>query len=108
VSEAADGSLTALSGNEAVSMNCWGFGGGFVGELERLFTAFLKEKGGELKSEFYLPGAVDSLIKEKRAAISMLRSSASWFGVTYREDREPVCKALAEAVASGEYPTPLF
>jgi hypothetical protein len=85
-------------------MNCWGFSSAMVGELERLFLAFLKEKGTELKSEFYLPGVVDTLIKEGRAEIKTLCSKDSWFGVTYQEDKPVVQKALRELAASGAYP----
>ena len=103
-SELPDGSEVEFTGNELVSMNCWGFSSAMVGELERLFLAFLKEKGTELKSEFYLPGVVDTLIKEGRAEIKTLCSKDSWFGVTYQEDKPVVQKALRELAASGAYP----
>jgi len=108
LSEQPDGSLLEFTGGEPVSMNCWGFMPEFVGELEGLFLDFLREKREVPKSEFYLPAAVDRLISEGRAEIAMLHSAASWFGVTYREDRPSVQAALAGLVASGEYPARLF
>ena len=77
-------------------------------ELERLFTGFLEEHGTELKSEFYLPFAVDTLIREGRAEIKMLKSEDSWFGITYREDKPFVQAALRKLVAEGAYPEKLF
>ena len=108
VSEMDDGSEIILTGNEPASMNSWGFMPEIVDELEKLFTGFLQEKGNELKSEFYLPFVVDSLIRSGKAEISMLHSRDSWFGMTYKEDRPMVQRALAKLVESGAYPEKLF
>lgn len=97
-----------LTGNEPASMNSWGFMPEMVGELESLFCEFLKKSGKELKSEFYLPFVVDSLINSGKAEITMLHSRDSWFGVTYKEDRPMVQQALNDLVASGAYPKKLF
>ena len=103
-----DGSEYELVGDEPTSMNYWGFMPEFVDELEALFTEFLEKRGTELKSEFYLPFAVDSLIHAGKARIDMLRSSANWFGITYREDRDGVCADLKKLAERGEYPEKLF
>ena len=103
-----DGAELEFTGGELVSMNSWGFMPELVGELERLFTGFLEEHGTELKSEFYLPFAVDTLIREGRAEIKMLKSEDSWFGITYREDKPFVQAALRKLVAEGAYPEKLF
>ena len=97
-----------LTGNEYVSMNSWGFMPEMVGEIENLLLKFLAERGKEMKSEFYLPGIVDTLISAGKAEIAMLHSEDSWFGVTYREDRPAVQAALANLVKSGAYPAKLF
>ena len=103
-----DGAELEFTGEELVSMNSWGFMPELVGELERLFTGFLEEHGTELKSEFYLPFAVDTLIREGRAEIKMLKSEDSWFGITYREDKPFVQAALRKLVAEGADPATLF
>ena len=103
-----DGAELEFTGEELVSMNSWGFMPELVGELERLFTGFLEEHGTELKSEFYLPFAVDTLIREGRAEIKMLKSEDSWFGITYRVDKPFVQAALRKLVAEGAYPEKLF
>lgn len=103
-----DGSEVELTGNEPASMNSWGFMPEIVDELEKLFTAFLEKNGKELKSEFYLPFVVDSLINSGKAEIGMLHSRDSWFGVTYKEDRPMVQAALQNLVDTGAYPEKLF
>ena len=103
-----DGSEVEFTGQEPVSMNSWGFQPGLMGELGSLFTGFLREHGQELKSEFYLPAAVDSLIRSGKAEIRVLHSADSWFGITYREDKPFVQAALRGLVARGAYPEKLF
>jgi len=89
-------------------MNFWGFSPEIFAEIEVLFTEFLSRRGTELKSEFYIPSAADELIHSGKMQIKMLTTNASWFGVTYREDRNKTVAALAELTSSGEYPEKLF
>lgn len=104
---AADGRAT-YRGDEIVSMNCWGFTPAIFPSLERQFSAFLAQRGGELKSEFYIPSAVTGLIAELVATVSVLPTNSSWFGVTYREDRPHVVAALRALVQAGVYPERLW
>lgn len=97
-----------FSGEETVSMNCWAFTPALFAALDAQFVAFLRARGGEPKSEFYLPEAVSTEIAAGRAVVEVRRTSASWFGVTYREDKPRVQAALADLVARGEYPARLF
>ena len=103
-----DGKEVELTGSEQVSMNAWGFSSAIVQELTVLFEEFLAAKGGEMKSEFYLPGAVDRLINDQKADIAVLNSSDSWFGVTYQEDKPFVQNAIKELISNGKYPSSLF
>ena len=108
VSELDDGTTQVLGEDTLVSMNFWGFSPEIFPEIERLLREFLKTRGGELKSEFYVPSVADALIREKRMAVKMLTSEAVWFGVTYREDRAATVAALRAMTERGEYPTRLF
>ncbi len=96
------------AGNETVSMNCWAFTPAFFAALDRQLVAFLQARGSELKSEFYLPEAVSAQIAAGQAEVQVRPTTASWFGVTYREDKPRVQAALADLVARGEYPARLF
>ncbi|MDD3154099.1 MAG: sugar phosphate nucleotidyltransferase [Victivallaceae bacterium] len=103
-----DGSRRAFDGREIVSMNMWGFRPDLFGELETLFVDFLREKGSAPKSEFYIPFVADAMIRQKRARVKVAISSDSWFGITYREDREKVVASLAELTRREVYPEKLF
>ena len=91
-----------------VSMNCWGFSPQLFDELEVRFAKFLAARGTEMKSEWYIPFVVDELIREGKADCTVLPTDASWFGVTYREDKPFVVDSIGKLVAAGEYPAPLF
>ena len=103
-----DNSIVKLAEDTLVSMNFWGFSPEIFGEIERLLTEFLSKRGTELKSEFYIPSIADNLIQANKMQIKMLTTNASWFGVTYREDRDKTVAALKALTDSGEYPAELF
>jgi hypothetical protein len=91
-----------------VSMNCWGFRAGtFLSNLDEAWRDFFAARGQEEKAEFYLPAAVDGLMRRGAARVRVLPTADSWFGVTYREDKPRVQAALAELVRRGVYPSPL-
>ncbi len=96
------------SGDETASMNCWGFTPALFGALDRQLREFLASAGHEMKSEFYLPAAVSTMIGHGEAVVRVLPTESSWFGVTYREDKPRVVAALARLVQAGHYPDRLF
>lgn len=103
-----DGVDYALPENAPVSMNMWGFTPEYFGYVEEAFKTFLKERGQELKSEFYIPTLVNDLIVAGKATCRVLDTTAKWFGVTYAEDRQMVVDKIAALTEAGVYPNPLF
>lgn len=99
---------TGLQPKTIVSMNCWGFTKGFFKKLEEGFNEFIRENANTTKGEFYIPTVVNHLLDSGEASVKVLQSSARWFGVTYREDRNHAMKELAALTASGKYPDRLF
>ncbi len=99
---------TRFTGEERVSMNCWGFTPAVFAGLEDLFADFLAKHGTAEKSEFYISAAIADLIHAGKAGVQVLPVGSQWFGVTYREDRPVVVAALSGLVAAGEYPSPLW
>jgi len=97
-----------FTGEETVSMNCWGFTPAFLPGLDAQFREFLAAKAGEPRAEFYLPAAVAGMAARTMATVRVLPTASAWFGVTYREDKPRVQAAIAELVASGTYPARLF
>lgn len=103
-----DGSVLNLTGDEPVSMNMWGFTPRLFDHLDRVFQEFLRTSGTELKSECFIPLTVGQLITEKHVTCKVLRSNSTWFGVTYKEDKEIVQGSIAALVEKGKYPKSLW
>lgn len=105
---AADGTALLLAGDEIVSMNLWGFTPLLFGQLRELFAEFLEQHGRDEKSEFYIPAAVNEIIRAGRARVKVLPTADSWFGVTYRADRALVAQGIRTLIARGDYPETLW
>jgi hypothetical protein len=103
-----DGGARVLPADTLVSMNCWGFTPAFFPMLEEGLIRFIADRGTDLKAEYYLPSAVAEAIHAGRAEARVVPVRASWFGVTYREDKPRVAAAIAKLIASGEYPSALW
>ena len=57
------GEKVELAPDALCSMNMWGFTPDYFEKSESIFTEFLEKSGNELKSEFYIPFVIDSVIK---------------------------------------------
>jgi hypothetical protein len=97
-----------LPADSIASMNMWGFSPGFLSQLEPLLRDFITQRGHEPKAEFYLPAAVDALIKAGKCRVQILRTPDPWFGVTYREDKPMVTARIQKLIADGVYPAKLW
>lgn len=99
-----------ISGNTIVSMNLWGFSSKMMDELWKRFPAFLDKNlpVNPLKCEYFLPFVVDEQLCDGSASVTVLPCEETWYGVTYREDLESVCNAIAEMKAKGIYKEDLW
>jgi hypothetical protein len=84
-------------------MNFWGFSPSLLDPLESMFTAFLKERRTEEKSEFYLPSFVDALIQSGQLKCPVMTTESTWFGVTYPEDKSEVVSNIQKLTEAGVY-----
>lgn len=106
--EDADGAKTELPLDTKVSMNFFCFDENYVNWLEDQYQTFLDENIGDLKSEFLIPEVTDKLIKSKKGSVKLIPTSATWFGVTYKEDAPVVKKKFEELAEAGVYPSSLW
>ena len=104
----AAGQAHPLSGKELVSLNMWGFTPSIFNSLREQFRLFLAAHGQDPKSEFFIPTVINELVNRRESKVKVLRTPASWFGITYREDRPRVVESIRNLVKSGEYPNPLW
>ncbi|WP_242130564.1 nucleotidyltransferase family protein [Aestuariivivens marinum] len=103
-----NGDLVPIDENTVVSMNFWGFTPKCFGFGEQLLIDFLEKNQSNLKAEFYLPTIVNEILKSGGANVEVLKSNAKWFGVTYKEDKAIVQKAIEDLKAANVYPKNLW
>ena len=100
----------SIPDNTPCSMNFWGFTPDYFQYSEEYFKEFLSDPKNQenLKSEFFIPLMVDTLIKRGEATCEVLPTTSKWFGVTYPEDRPDVVAKLAKLHEDGQYPDKMF
>ena len=99
-----------VTADTVVSMNMWGYTPSFLEEVEQRLPAFLTKalKENPAKAEFFLPLAVEQLLREEKATVKVLESPDKWYGVTYAADKPQVVAALKEMTEQGKYPDSLW
>ncbi len=103
-----EGMEQALTGDEIVSMNLWGFTPDIFGHLQRQFALFLRKEGHKQKSEFYIPSVVNNLVQSGQKRVRILQTTDRWFGVTYQEDRRFVQSSIRKLIQEKVYPENLW
>lgn len=93
-----------VNSDDTVSMNFLLFTPSIFEYIEEGFSNFFdKNKEDLLTSEYLIPDVVSNLIKDGKASMKVIRTTASWHGVTYREDTPDVKNSIKKLVDEGEY-----
>ncbi|MBO4856047.1 MAG: nucleotidyltransferase [Bacilli bacterium] len=93
---------------QLVSMNLFAFSSDIIQKLWEQFPIFLKENIQNLKAEFLIPEEVSRLVGEGKASLKLIGTPSVWYGVTYREDKPSVVKALKKLTDKGLYKKGLY
>jgi UTP-glucose-1-phosphate uridylyltransferase len=104
----ASGQVIHLTGDEAVSLNMWGFPPAVFALLREYFQKFLEQNGTDTKAECFIPSAVSEWILAGQTKVKVLHTGDLWFGVTYREDRPRVVENICRLISGGIYPERLW
>ena len=97
-----------LGPNALVSMNFWGFVPSVFQQMEAYFDAFLRNlTPADIKAECLLPIMVDDLMRKKEMVVHVLSTNATWFGITYPQDKPYVQQELKKLHDQGVYPPSL-
>lgn len=98
-----------IANDTPVSMNMFSFKKDFTSELQLSFDNFLEEQKDNLgKAEKLLPATLTESILAGRSEVEMIPTNATWYGITYREDKQKVVDSLQALVDNGEYPSNLW
>ena len=103
----AGGDWQPIAPDSITSMNLWGFDPGIQSHLEAEFRQFLATQGADLKSEFFIPSAVNTFIQSGCGRCKVLKTPEQWFGMTYKEDRQLAAQAIQELTVAKVYPQSL-
>ncbi len=95
--------------DDTVSMNMLLFTPSIFEYIEDHFKEFFDNNLDNLeKCEYLIPEVLFRAIKENYATVTALKTTATWYGVTYKEDADYVKKSLKELVDNNEYPNNLW
>lgn len=100
-----------VSDDTAVSMNMLLFDSSIYSYLEQKFPGFIenniKENNLE-KCEYLIPDVLFDAIKQQYATCEVIPTTATWYGVTYKEDTENVKKSIKSLVKSENNPEGIY
>lgn len=95
--------------NTVVSMNMFAFTPKIFEFLENDFLPFLQSNIDNLSTcEYLLPEVIRNNIDRRKIKVKVLKTSAKWSGMTYKEDKEDLVKEINNLVDSGIYPNNLW
>ena len=98
-----------VSEDDTVSMNMLLFNPSIFDYIESKFEGFLVKNNDNLeKCEFLIPDVLFESIDENFATCTVIPTTATWYGVTYKEDTPKVKDALKEMTENGTYPKNLW
>lgn len=102
------GDTFEIPNDQLVSMNMFGFTPALFDYLEARIKTFVDENKETLDTcEYLIPEVVREQIEAGRVDVSVLSTNAVWHGVTYKEDKELIVKAIKELVDNNVYPEKL-
>lgn len=102
-----NGDVFEVEENDPASMSFFIFTPTIFNYLERDLKIFLENSDLSTK-EFFLPDVVDKVIKNQEGEVNVLSTSATWYGVTYREDLDIVKDAINKYISDGIYKKSLW
>ena len=97
-----------LDAEVPVSMNCWGFQAEAFDLTEKMFVEFVEKNNQNPSAEFYIALMVSELINQGLGKVHVLSGGKTWFGVTYKEDKEEVSQKIKDLINQGVYPSKLW
>ncbi len=117
--ELIDGSILAspLDGSEPfkiedshlVAVNLFTFDLSIFPFLKERMDIFFKENENTLDTcEFLIPSEIGKAVERGEKEVKVLRTTAKWHGVTYKEDTPKVKEAIKTLVLKGDYPNNLW
>lgn len=98
-----------ITPDDLVSMNFFGFTPKIFDFIEKNFYDFYTSHKNSLDTcEFLIPTTLTDMINEDKCVVKVLKTPSHWHGVTYKEDKESVVKAINQLIEDGVYKKDLW
>lgn len=98
-----------VTADTLVSMNFFGFHPSIFSYLEDEMIDFFKNHKNDLETcEFLIPTSVFKRIDENKIKVKVIDTDEKWHGVTYKEDKEDLVRAIDDMILKGKYPSKLW
>lgn len=95
--------------NTTVSMNMLLFNPSLFDYLEKDFPEYLDRNKNNLSScEYLIPIVLFEMIKKELAKVTVINTTATWYGITYKEDLVDVKNAIERLISDNEYKKDLW
>ena len=95
--------------NTLVSMNMLGFNPNIFKYLEKELVEFLEDPNTNLiQDEFLIPEVLQKSITQDNKKVKVLDTTAVWYGVTYKDDKEYVVNSINKLIKNNIYPNNLW
>lgn len=95
--------------DNTVSMNFLLFKPSIFDIINSKFPKYLEENKDNLdKCEYLIPDVLFESIKEENKTAKVIQTSATWYGVTYKEDTPMVKEAIINMIENKEYKNKLW
>lgn len=92
-----------------VSMLMYGLQKDVIDYLEKDIDRFFEDNKDDLeKCEYLLPDVLDDFMKANGVDMNVISTPATWYGVTYKEDKDVVQNAINKLIEEGIYPSELW
>ena len=100
--------IESMDENIIVSMNMFAFNDSIIPLFERNFRQFIEMNNYDPDAEFYIPTAVNNMIKDGETRVKVIETKSEWFGLTYAEDKKLAKIRIENMINDGIYPEKLW
>ena len=98
-----------VSKDTIASMNMLLFTPSLFKILEEKLPIFLEDNKDDIDScEFLIPIVLNELLEENKVTVDVIETTSTWYGVTYKEDKELVVNAIDKMIKEGIYNNNLY
>ncbi len=98
-----------LEFDNPVSMNMFALNSNLFPYLNKRFLDFFEEnKDNMMKAEYLIPTVITEMMDKDMANLISISTSAKWYGVTYKEDKQELVDYIESQTQNGVYPRQLW